>query len=125
MTLMIASTNVLRTISRTDGFLKGGEVSGVIQHDPQRGHLRFQLPRVGFGLRTQFYDGSEVQHRTVLHTLIVYPDKGSFQMVWHSQLPCHHKVNKLKTTSVFSKRKNQCLGIWRSRLAYGPQRVSD
>jgi len=84
---------------QTNGFLKGGEVMELYNMTPG-GYLRFQLPRVGFGLRTQFYDGSEVQHRAVLHTLIVYPHKGSFQLVWHSQLPCHHKVNKLKITDV-------------------------
>ena len=89
---------------QVNGFLKGGEVVELSNMTPD-GHLTFRLPRVTFGMTTHFYDGTQDQHRAVLHTLILQPDKLGFQMVWHSQLPCHQKVNKLKVTQIVLKKR--------------------
>jgi hypothetical protein len=99
------------------GFLKGGEIVELYNLTPD-GYLSFHLPRVTLGMTTRFYDGTSAEHRADLHTLIVAPDERRFQMVWHSQLPCHHKVNKLKVTEVILKRRINVLpaelktGMW-------------
>jgi hypothetical protein len=54
---------------------------------------------------TQFYDGAEVTHRAALHTVVLQPGARRFQLVWHSALPCHRKVNKLAVTRVAVKRR--------------------
>lgn len=89
---------------QVNGFLKGGEVVELHNMTPD-GFLTFRLPKVTLALTTHFYDGTSTQHRAVVHTLNLYPDKRSFQIVWHSQLPCHHKVNKLKVTGITLKKR--------------------
>lgn len=86
------------------GFLKGSEAVELYNMTPD-GFLSFRLPKVTLAMTTQFYDGTMSQHRADLHTVILYPDKRSFQIVWHSQLPCHHKVNKLKVTRITLKKR--------------------
>ena len=84
---------------QTDGFLKGGELAELYGMTPG-GVLSFYLPKVALAMTTSFYDGTVNHHTPVLHTVIFCPDQRSFQMIWHSQLPCHHKVNKLKVTQI-------------------------
>ena len=84
---------------------RGGEVVE-LQGMTSDGLLSFRLPRVTLALTTQFYDGGSVaEHRARLHTVILCPDRKSFVLVWHSHLPCHHKVNKLKSTEVTLKKR--------------------
>jgi hypothetical protein len=89
---------------QVDGFLKGGEVVELRSLTPD-GFLSFRLPRISLSFSTNFYDGTNAQHRAVFHTLNLYPDQRRFEMVWHSQLPSHHKVNKLKETRIRLKRR--------------------
>ncbi len=89
---------------QVDGFVKGGEVVELRNLTPN-GFLSFRLPRISLSLSTSFYDGTNEQHRAACHTVNLYPDRRSFDMVWHSQLPCHHKVNKLKETRIRLKRR--------------------
>jgi hypothetical protein len=102
---------------QTDDFLKGGETVE-IHNMSVNGHLSFLLPRVTFRLHTRFYDGTTADHDTVLHTVILQPNQCAFQMVWHSQLPCHHKVNKLEVTRVSLKSRihvsasDVAAGVW-------------
>jgi hypothetical protein len=84
---------------QVDGFLKGGEVVELYNMTPD-GFLSFHLPRVKLSLRTYFYDGTFANHRAAMHTLILQPDQRRFQMIWHSHLPCHQKVNKLQQTKI-------------------------
>lgn len=99
---------------QTNGFLLGGEVvelSGMTLD----GALSFRLPRQTLGFTTDFEDGSSEVHRGRLHTVIIEPDFPRVTMVWHSQLPCHHKVLKLKTTHIRLKRRigpPQLQGAW-------------
>jgi hypothetical protein len=89
---------------QTKGFLVGGELIELINMTPS-GRLSFRLPRVTFGFKTDFEDGTSMSHRANLHTVIVEPDVPRIMVVWHTQLPCHHKVLKLKTTNVTLKRR--------------------
>jgi hypothetical protein len=89
---------------QVDGFLKGGERVELHNLTPE-GLLSFELPRITLGMTTWFYDATEVTHRAALHTVTLQPDKRKFQMVWHSQLPCHSKVNKLRVTEVVVKQR--------------------
>ena len=83
-------------------FLKGGEVI-TCHHMTPDGVFRVTLPSITFGLTTVFYDRSRSEHRANLHTVRVCPSQRAVQMVWHSALPCHVKVNKLKETRIFIK----------------------
>lgn len=89
---------------QVDGFLNGGEVVELYNMTPE-GYLSFPLPKVTLGMTTRFYDGTPIAHNADLHTLIVRPDQRSFQLVWHSKLPCHHKEDKLQETDIILKRR--------------------
>ena len=99
------------------GLLRGGEQ--VELHNLNLGgFLRFSLPRVTLGLQTSFDDGERRDHRAVLHTVAIEPDIPRIMMVWHTHVPCHHKVLKLLTTTVNVKRRlngsghNGVAGVW-------------
>lgn len=79
------------------GFLSGGELVELSNLTPD-GALSFRLPRLTIGFKTDFEDGSSQRHPGRLHTVIVEPDVPRVMLVWHSQLSCHHKVLRLKTT---------------------------
>jgi hypothetical protein len=85
-------------------FLSGGELVELWNMTVD-GYLSFKLPRVVLGFSTYFYDGTRTDHSADLHTVIIQPDKRRFLMVWHSKLPCHHKVNKLKLTNIVLKKR--------------------
>ncbi len=86
------------------GFLTGGERVELFNLTPS-GEMSFQLPLLTLGFKTDFDDGSSEHHRGKLHTVIIEPDVPRVMLVWHSQLPCHHKVLKLETTHVTVKRR--------------------
>lgn len=92
------------TDQQTRGFLIGGERVDLVNLTPA-GVLSFQLPRLTIGFTTDFDDGSSAMHPGKLHTVIIEPDMPRVMLVWHSQLPCHHKVLKLKTTHLSVKRR--------------------
>ena len=98
-------------------FLKGGELVELHNLTPD-GLLRFQLPRVTLGFETLFDNGDRDVHRSSLHTVILEPDVPRVMMVWHTHLPCHHKVLKLQTTRIHLKRRvhasehNRASGMW-------------
>jgi hypothetical protein len=86
------------------GFLVGGELIELSNMTPS-GAIGFRLPRVALAFKTDFEDGTSASHRANLHTVVVEPDVPRVMLVWHTQLPCHHKVLKLKTTSITLKRR--------------------
>jgi hypothetical protein len=99
---------------QASGFLLGGEVVELSGMTPD-GVLAFRLPRQTLGFTTDFEDGSSQVHRSRLHTVIIEPDHPRVTLVWHSQLPCHHRVLKLKTTHIRLKRRigpPQAQGTW-------------
>ena len=56
------------------------------------------------GLETFFNDGHrEVHLPPKLHTVIVAPDERRVSLVFHSALPCHPRVLKLKHTRIWLK----------------------
>lgn len=81
-------------------FLRGGEP--VALHGLTRGgELRLSLPKIHLGFETRFKDDSRQVHKMrTLHTVILEPDFPRVSLVWHSALPCHFKVQKLKRTIV-------------------------
>jgi hypothetical protein len=83
--------------------LQGGEPVD-LRNLTAEGRLTFRLPKLVVGLRTRFTDGGVVHHRAGLHTVIVEPDVPRLMVVWHAALPCHHKVLKLRCTTVYLKR---------------------
>ena len=78
--------------------LKGGETVELVNLS-STGVLRFALPRVTLSFRTIFTDGEET-HRAVIHTVIIEPDVPRVIVVWHTHLPCHPRVLKLRTTII-------------------------
>ncbi len=81
------------------GYLKGGELVQLVNLTPE-GRFQFLLPRIFLGFTTHFFDGTSESHRSVLHTVILKPDVPQVVMVWHTYLPCHHKVLKLSNTEI-------------------------
>ena len=50
---------------------------------------------------TFFYTGERLRHAPPkLHTVILEPDRALVSLVWHTALPCHPKVLKLKSTRI-------------------------
>lgn len=85
---------------QTPEFLVGGEPV-VLHHLTPDGRLAFSLPRFYPGFLTHFHDGTRQVHTVRrLHTVILEPDLPRVSLVWHSALPCHHKVQKLEKTVV-------------------------
>lgn len=81
------------------GYLKGGELVQLFNLTPGGKH-QFRLPRIFLGFTTNFDDGSREDHRAVMHTVILKPDVSKAVLVWHTHLPCHHKVLKLIKTNI-------------------------
>jgi hypothetical protein len=88
---------------QTPRFLSGGE-SVVLRNLTPDGRLTFKLPRVALGFQTRFTDGELVHHRAVLHTVVIEPDQPRVILVWHTHLPCHHKVIQLASTRIIQKK---------------------
>ncbi len=89
---------------KASGYIRAGESFELYNMTPA-GVLKFRLPRVSIGFTTHFDDGSSEEHRPVLHTVIVKPDFPRVVMVWHTSLECHHKVLKLRNTTVRVKKR--------------------
>lgn len=86
------------------GFLKGGEQVELLHLTPIK-KLSFCLPKASFHLATRFSDGHKEVHRAHLYTVIIEPDQHRIVMVWHSRLPCHHRVNLLESTRILLKKR--------------------
>ncbi|MCP3973237.1 MAG: DUF2169 domain-containing protein, partial [bacterium] len=99
------------------GFLRGGE-EVTLHHLTPSGILRFRLPRVTLGIVTAFDDGEQRRHRACIHTVAFEPDVPRVILVWHTHLPCHHKVLKLQTTTIHLKKRihvserDRASGLW-------------
>ncbi|MBI4566219.1 MAG: DUF2169 domain-containing protein [Planctomycetes bacterium] len=78
--------------------LKGGEPVELFNLTPS-GYLKFTLPRVDLTFTTDF-GGPKEEHRDALHTVILEPDAPRLMMVWHTYLPCHPRVLKLRSTHI-------------------------
>jgi hypothetical protein len=67
------------------------------------------------GFQTHFLDGQVVHHRACLHTVTLEPDVPRLLMVWHTMLPCHPRVLKLRKTTIIRKRRLSSVGAGRLR----------
>ncbi len=88
---------------RVSGYLKGGELVQLFNLTPD-GRFEFHLPRFFLAFTTHFDGGASEDHRAVIHTIILKPDMPRVEIVWHTHLPCHHKVLKLTNTTIRLKR---------------------
>ena len=79
-------------------YLQGGERVALYNLTPESS-LSFELPRVQLAFRTDFGD-ELVEHRAVLHTVVLEPDIPRLQMVWHTGLKCHHRSLELRRTLI-------------------------
>ncbi|HHQ6568909.1 TPA: DUF2169 family type VI secretion system accessory protein [Serratia fonticola] len=88
--------------------LKGGELVTLAGLTPktfsQSQLISFYLPKVALLFRTRFFDGSIQEHRAMLHTVTIEPDRHQIMMVWHTTLSCHRKVNQLAEVLIKEKR---------------------
>jgi len=84
------------------GFLRGGEDVTLTNLTPN-GIWSFLLPRMR-PIFTTYFRKERVEHRGNLHTVIIEPDKARVILVWHTSLPCHHKVDKLDVTRIWEKK---------------------
>jgi hypothetical protein len=82
-------------------FLRGGE-KVKLHNLTSSGYMSFALPRVILGFETDF-GARRVSHRAQLHTVILEPDVPRVIMVWHTALPCHADVIKLRRTTIVEK----------------------
>jgi hypothetical protein len=89
--------------------LKGGERIGLANllspHQSTNPVMSFSLPRQALMLTTTFSDGTTTEQRPKLHTLILEPDYPRVSLVWHSALHCHDRVNQLKSTRIWEKKR--------------------
>ncbi len=88
------------------GFLRGGEEVELRNLTPG-GILRCRLPRVSLGIITAFEDGERRRHQADFHTVAFEPDVPRVMLVWHTHLPCHHKVLELRTTTIHLRKRNR------------------
>jgi hypothetical protein len=89
---------------QTPRFLLGGEQVAVLNMSPHA-MMTFTLPRIFLGFETFFTTGERRLHEPPkLHTVIIEPDFPRVSLVWHTALPCHPRVLKLKETRIYLKR---------------------
>jgi hypothetical protein len=89
---------------QTPQFLHGGEPVALRNLTLGGGDMRFTLPRVHIGLETYFFTGPSTRHAPPkLHTVVIEPDLRRVSLVFHSALPCHARVLKLKQTRIWLK----------------------
>lgn len=89
---------------QTPRFLSGGE-SVTLLNLSAVPLMQFTLPRIFLGFETLFTTGERQLHEPPkLHTVIIEPDFPRVSSIWHTALPCHPKVLKLKETRIYLKR---------------------
>ncbi len=85
--------------------LRGGVAIELVGLTPE-GVLRVVLPKVCLAFRTRIATRRgerRVEHRAVLHTVVLEPDHPRVQMVWHTSLRCHHEADHLEDTTLWEK----------------------
>ena len=80
-------------------YLQGGEPVELYNLSPY-GVLRFNLPRISLTFTTLFFTGESVDHRPLVHTVIMEPDVPRVMIVWHANLACHPNGLKLHKTVI-------------------------
>lgn len=80
------------------GYLRGGEEVNLKNLHPDS-NFSFKLPEQQIECLT-LLAGSNIKHKSNLHTVIIEPDDNKLIMVWHTALKCHKKEHLLKKTIV-------------------------
>lgn len=112
------------------GHLKGGEalmLKGLTAAGFAPGGIYHSiLPKLSLAFKTVFYDGSIAEARSAIHNVILQPDgvDGSgplVSVVHHMALPCHAKVNQLRSTIITEKTRPLDRGRLRQRAHHASQ----
>ena len=82
------------------GHLRGGEEVRLANLHPRVPRYRCELPHVDLRFRTRFRGQGIVEHLAKLTSVIVDTDQTTLAMVWVSELPCHHLVQRLLETEI-------------------------
>jgi hypothetical protein len=85
---------------QVDGFLEGQEEVRLINLHPQAANCSFRLPCVRPTFRTLFRDRPRVTHSGRMTGVTIDTDRARLTMVWVSELPCHHDIQRLRMTQV-------------------------
>jgi hypothetical protein len=80
-----------------------GDVQIELTNLTPAGQLRFMLPKVYLTFETRFARGAPVEHRSVLHTVIIEAEVPRVMMVWHTSLACHPRYDDLEVTVIRDK----------------------
>ncbi len=75
------------TDQRPPSYLRGGELVELVNMTPNGG-MRFSLPKLAFGLTTEFGPRRE-EHHARLVSIVIEPDDRRLLMTWQSSLAVH------------------------------------
>jgi hypothetical protein len=84
------------------GYLRGGEPVG-LHNLCADGPLVFDLPRLAFFVGARL-EGSLVEHRTALDTVVFFPNDKAFEMTWRASVPVPRRSRTLEAIQVHEKR---------------------
>ncbi|MCP3065272.1 DUF2169 domain-containing protein [Myxococcus sp. K38C18041901] len=82
-------------------YLTGGELVEV-EGMSESGQLRFELPKLFFGVVAVTAQG-DVEHRPVLDTVLLEPNERRFELTWRSVVPVPKRARELSAINVFEK----------------------
>jgi hypothetical protein len=82
------------------GFLEGGEEVRLVHLHPRAAMCAFRLPVVHPTFRTQFRGRATVEHAGRITSVTLDTQRSRLAMVWVSELPCHHDIQRLRVTQV-------------------------
>ncbi|MFY1829229.1 DUF2169 family type VI secretion system accessory protein [Myxococcus fulvus] len=82
-------------------YLRGGELVEV-EGMNAGGQVRFELPRLTFGVVAVTARG-RVEHRPVLDTVLLEPNERRFELTWRSVAPVPKRARELSAINVFEK----------------------
>jgi hypothetical protein len=80
-----------------------GDVQVELTNLTPSGQLRFMLPKVYLAFETRFSRGAPVEHRAVLHTVVIEAEVPRVMMVWHTSLACHARYDDIDVTVISEK----------------------
>ncbi len=82
-------------------YLRGGETVQLVNVCAD-GPLQFELPKRTFGV-TSRANGSRVEHRAVLDTVVLEPNARAFELTWRAAVPVPPKARDLAEIQVYEK----------------------
>jgi hypothetical protein len=85
----------------TPTYLRGGEPVNIVNMNEQ-GDLKFDLPRVAFFVGARGDDGLR-EHRAPLDTVLLLPNRRTFELTWRAAVPLPSPARKLGLIRVHEK----------------------